>query len=33
MDAARRDKMLSRLSPKVAMELRQQLLERFQIMS
>ena len=33
MDPERRRKMLSRLTPKVAMEVRQQLLERFQIMS
>lgn len=33
MDPARRAKMLSRLNPKVAMEVRQDLLERFQIMS
>ena len=33
MDPARREKMLSRLNPKVAMEARQQLMERFRIMS
>ena len=33
MDPARRAKMLSRMNPKVAMELRQDLLERFRIMS
>jgi hypothetical protein len=33
MDAERREKMLSRLDPKRAMEVRQQLLERFRIMS
>jgi hypothetical protein len=33
MDAERREKMLSRLDPKLAMEARQQLLERFRIMS
>lgn len=32
MDAAKRQKMLSRLHPEVAMEVRQQLLERFRIM-
>ncbi len=33
MDAARRAKMLSRLHPKTAMEIRQELLERYRIMS
>ena len=33
MDAERREKMLSRLNPKLAMEARQQLMERFRIMS
>ena len=33
MDAERREKMLSRLTPKVAMEMRQELLKRFRIMS
>ena len=33
MDPARREKMLNRLDPKLAMEARQQLLERFRIMS
>jgi hypothetical protein len=33
MDAERREKMLSRLTPKLAMEVRQQLMERFRIMS
>ena len=33
MDAAQRNKMLSRLTPKVAMEVRQELLERFRIMT
>jgi hypothetical protein len=33
MDAERRDKMLSRLNPQLAMEIRQQLLARFRIMS
>jgi hypothetical protein len=33
MDSERREKMLSRLNPKVAMELRQELLERYRIMS
>jgi len=32
MDAERRKKMLSRYNPTVAMELRQELLERFRIM-
>jgi hypothetical protein len=32
MDVERRKKMLSRYNPKVAMELRQELLERFRIM-
>lgn len=32
MDAERREKMLSRYNPKMAMELRQELLERFRIM-
>ncbi len=32
MDSERRKKMLSRYSPKMAMELRQELLERFRIM-
>lgn len=33
MDPERREKMLNRLDPKLAMEARQQLLERFRIMS
>jgi hypothetical protein len=33
MDAERREKMLSRLNPTLAMEARQQLMERFRIMS
>ena len=33
MDPVRREKMLSRLNPKLAMEIRQQLMERFRIMS
>ena len=33
MDPARRDKILSRLNPKLAIEVRQQLMERFRIMS
>jgi hypothetical protein len=33
MDAAHRKKMLSRLTPKLAMEVRQELLERFRIMT
>jgi hypothetical protein len=33
MDAERREKMLSRLNPKLAMEVRQALMERFRIMS
>ena len=33
MDAERREKMLNRLTPKLAMEVRQQLMERFRIMS
>lgn len=33
MDPERRRKMLSRLNPEVAMELRQELLERYRIMS
>lgn len=33
MDPARREKMLSRLNPKLAMEIREQLAERFRIMS
>jgi hypothetical protein len=33
MDAERREKMLDRLTPKLAMEVRQQLMERFRIMS
>lgn len=33
MDPERRKKMLSRLNPKVAMELRQELLERYRIMT
>jgi hypothetical protein len=33
MDPERREKMLSRLNPKLAMEVRQQLMERFRIMS
>jgi hypothetical protein len=32
MDAERREKMLNRLNPKLAMEARQQLMERFRIM-
>ena len=32
MDVEQRKKMLSRLNPKVAMEVRQELLERFRIM-
>jgi hypothetical protein len=33
MDPERREKMLTRLNPKLAMEARQQLMERFRIMS
>lgn len=33
MDAERREKMLSRLNPKLATEVREQLMERFRIMS
>lgn len=33
MDPVRRAKMLDRLDPKLAMEIRQQLLERFRIMT
>lgn len=33
MDPAAREKMLSRLNPKLALEIRQQLMERFRIMS
>ena len=33
MDPERREKMLSRLNPKLAMEVRQALMERFRIMS
>ena len=33
MDPERREKMLSRLNPKLAMEVREQLMERFRIMS
>ena len=33
MDAERREKMLNRLNPKLAMEARQQLMERFRIMT
>jgi tRNA A37 N6-isopentenylltransferase MiaA len=33
MDPERREKMLSRLDPKTAMEARQQLLQRFRIMT
>jgi hypothetical protein len=33
MDPERRAKMLSRLNPKLAMEVRQELLQRFRIMS
>jgi len=33
MDPERREKMLQRLNPKLAMEMREQLMERFQIMS
>jgi hypothetical protein len=33
MDPVRREKMLSRLNPKLAMEIREQLMERFHIMS
>ena len=32
MDPARREKVLSRLDPKLAMEIRQELLDRFRIM-
>lgn len=33
MDPARREKVLSRLNPKLAMEVREQLMERYRIMS
>ena len=33
MDPIRREKMLSRLNPKLALEIREQLMERFRIMS
>jgi hypothetical protein len=33
MDPARREKLLSRLNPKLAIEIREQLMERFRIMS
>ena len=33
MDAERREKMLNRLNPKLAMEVRQELMERFRIMT
>jgi hypothetical protein len=33
MDPERRQKVLTRLNPKLAMEIREQLMERFQIMS
>jgi hypothetical protein len=33
MDPGRREKVLSRLNPKLAMEIREQLMERFRIMS
>lgn len=33
MDAERREKMLNRLDPKLALEMRQQLMERFRILS
>jgi hypothetical protein len=33
MDSVRREKMLTRLNPKLAMEIREQLMERFRIMS
>jgi hypothetical protein len=33
MDVERREKLLNRLNPKLAMEVRQQLMERFRIMS
>ena len=33
MEAERRQKVLQRLNPKLAMEIREQLMERFQIMS
>jgi hypothetical protein len=33
MDPERREKVLQRLNPKLAMEIREQLMERFQIMS
>jgi hypothetical protein len=33
MEPERRQKVLSRLNPKLAMEIREQLMERFQIMS
>jgi hypothetical protein len=33
MDPAVREKMLSRLNPKLALEIREQLMERFRIMS
>ena len=33
MDPERREKMLNRLNPKLALEIREQLMERFRIMS
>jgi hypothetical protein len=33
MDPTRREKLLSRLNPKLALEIREQLMERFRIMS
>jgi hypothetical protein len=33
MEPARREKLLQRLNPKLAIEMREQLMERFQIMS
>jgi flagellar motility protein MotE (MotC chaperone) len=33
MDPAKREKVLSRMDPKLALEIREQLLERFQILS
>lgn len=33
MDSDRREKMLARLDPKLALELREQLMERFRLMS
>lgn len=33
MDPDRREKMLARLDPKLALELREQLMERFRLMS